>query len=336
MGKKIAIGIGIIFCIVGGVILYVQWNRVREVIVSPISEEIKPIPTPSISIMPLDRYTVINLGKRTASPSAMIKDEILLQELTHTSYRFSFISENKKVTGMLNIPNGTGPFPVIVMFRGYVDREQYKTGIGTERAAGFFAKKGFITVAPDFLGYGESDMPSENVIEERFQTYIVAIDMLGSISTIEEADATKVGIWVHSNGGQIALTVLEALEQPYPTILWAPVSKPFPYSILYYTDEATDRGKLIRRALAEFEKDYDVDLYAITDYFDRIRAPIQLHQGSADDAVPQKWSDELAEALKKNEVDVEYFVYPNADHNLMPSWNIVVARDIQFYKKYLR
>ena len=36
-------------------------------------------------------------------------------------------------------------------------------------------------------------------------------------------------------------------------ILWAPVSKPFPYNILYYTDEAEDRGKWLRGEIAKFE-----------------------------------------------------------------------------------
>ena len=285
---------------------------------------------------PLEKYTVLNLEKYPAKASEIVKEKVLLDDPQYTSYLISFQSDGKKVSGMMNVPVESPPvggFPVIVMFRGYVDPTIYQTGVGTQRAAEVFAKNGLITFAPDFFGYGESAKQSEDIMEERFQTYTVALDALATIANIEKADTGKVGIWTHSNGGQIALTILEATQKEYPTTLWAPVSKPFPFSVLYYTDESQDRGKFLRREIANFEKDYDTDLYSITDYFDRISAPIQLHQGSADDAVPQKWSDELAKILEKAKVEATYFTYPGADHNLMPSWNTVVERDLQFFQK---
>lgn len=283
---------------------------------------------------PFDKYTVLNLEKYPAKASEIVKEKVLLADPQYTSYLVSFASNGKKVTGMMNVPLGDGPFPAIVMFRGYVDPTIYQTGVGTQRAAEVFAKNGFLTFAPDFFGYGESAKQAEDVLEERFQTYTVALDTLATVLNIEKADPGKVGIWGHSNGGQISLTVLEITQKAYPTVLWAPVSKPFPYSVLYYTDESEDRGKLLRREIAKFETDYDANLYSITDYFDRIKAPIQLHQGGNDDAVPQKWSDELTKNLEKAKADVTYLTYPGADHNLMPSWNTVVERNIQFYQSH--
>lgn len=291
--------------------------------------------TSQILEKPLEKYTVVNLGKYQAKPSLITKEKVLKENENYTSYLISFNSRNKKVTGMLNIPKGAGSFPVIVMFRGYIDPEIYFTGLGTVRAAEVFADNGFITIAPDFLGYGESDKEAENVFESRFETYNVALDTLASVSNIENADASKVAIWGHSNGGQIALTILEATQKPYPTTLWAPVTKPFPYSILYYTDEASDRGKFLRKELAKFENEYNADLYAITDYVERITAPIQFHQGTSDESVPQKWSDEFIKLLEDREVEVSYYTYPGADHNLTPGWNTVVQRDVEFFKKEL-
>src|SRR5690606_5347887 len=100
------------------------------------------------------------------------------------------------------------------------------------------------------------------------------------LNQINNWNNDDVFIWAHSNGGQIALTTLEATGKMIPTSLWAPVTKPFPYSVLYYTDESADRGKFIRTELAKFEAIYNADQFAITDYVDRIKAPIQLHQGT--------------------------------------------------------
>ena len=308
---------------------------------------------------PLEKYTINALSGRKFSGSDIVLDDALATESAYTVYAFHYISDGptssgglrgagKKVTGVAHLPAGrqvfqggkSEKFPVIVQFRGYVDREKYVPGEGTKRSAEVFARNGFISLAPDFLGYGGSDMPSGDIFEERFQTYTAALNLLASVHTLPMADADRVGIWGHSNGGHIALTVLEILHRSVPAVLWAPVSKPFPYSILYYTDEADDHGKLLRLALSTFEKDYDTELYSLTRYLDRIVGPLQLHQGSADEAVPQRWSDELAKRLEPTVHDMKYYVYPGADHNMAGppagAWNTVVARDVAFFTVHLK
>ena len=299
-------------------------------------------PIAQIKPRPLDKYTIDNLSKARIEPVKIEMGEILKEDKDFTSYLFSFSfdptltnKEKKKVTGLVNIPSGEGPFPLIVMFRGYVDQEIYQTGTGTQRAGEYFARSGYLTIAPDFLGYAGSDSEAGNIFESRFQTYTTALTLLASLQSVKEWNGNDIFLWGHSNGGQIAITVLEITGRESPTVLWAPVSKPFPYSILYYTDESQDRGKLIRRELAEFEQTYDPDLYAIDLAYDRIKAPIQLHQGTFDDAVPRDWSDELVKKLKSLELEVNYSVYPGADHNLNPSWDTVVARSLAFFSKNL-
>jgi dipeptidyl aminopeptidase/acylaminoacyl peptidase len=293
----------------------------------------------------LDKYSIENLAKTVGDASSDIKIEKTLEEKKDfTSYLVSFQVQSppggeasKKVTGLMDVPKKEGKYPVIVMIRGYVDKEIFKSGVGTQRGGEVFAQNGYITIAPDFLGYGESDGESFSLFEARFQTYTTVITLLNSIKNIPNWDQKHISIWAHSNGGQIALTVLEATGATYPTVLWAPVSKPFPYSILYYTDELSDNGKYIRGELAKFEGTYDTDLYSIHKYYDRIRAPIQIHQGTADESVPQKWSDELVKSLKENKVVTEYFVYPGSDHNMMPAragepaWNTAINRSLQFF-----
>lgn len=295
----------------------------------------------------LDRYTIENLSK-TIVPAGTIKIEReIAKEPLYTSsiFKFNFSpsldSKTKVTTGLINIPEGDGPFPLVLMLRGYVDKEIFQSGVGTNRVGEVFSKNGFITLAPDFPGYGGSDTESTDPMEARFQTYTTTLSLLDSIDQISAWDGKNVFIWGHSNGGQIALTVLEITGKEYPTTLWAPVSKSFPYSILYYTDESEDRGKYLRSEIAKFEDNYDPDLYSLDLYLDRIKAPIQLHQGTADDAVPVSWSDELAEKLDKRTddsgkpIELNYFKYQSADHNLQPSWNTVVARDLVFFRNHV-
>ncbi|MCX6705661.1 MAG: prolyl oligopeptidase family serine peptidase [Candidatus Woesebacteria bacterium] len=300
---------------------------------------------PKIKPLPLLKYTFENLKSTKFRESKIIFGEKLDETNDYISQMFYFEVPEKpdslnflKVSGLANIPKGEENYPVIVMFRGYMPKETYKSGAGTQPSAKVLAKNGFITLAPDFLGYGESASASATLFEDRFQTYTTALTLLNSLSSLKTigADITKIGIWGHSNGGQIALSTIAISGVNYPTVLWAPVSKPFPYSILFYTDETDDYGKALRYALSIFEKDYDTELFSPANYYNWIKAPIQIHQGTADEEVLPFWTDELVDTLKKDNIDVTYFKYPGADHNLQPSgWNNAVLREIEFFKEEL-
>jgi len=305
---------------------------------------------------PLDKYSIENLSNAEIKPGKFEIIEIINEDGDYTSYLFTFeFNPNldsktyKNISGQINIPEGDSSYPIIVMLRGYINQETYQTGDGTRRAAEVFAKNGFITIAPDFLGYGGSDEEEAHIFETRFQTYVTVLSLLKTIEEIQKnpelvsgptlltnqlINQSTIFLWGHSNGGQIALTILEITKEAYPTTLWAPVSKQFPYSVLYYTDQSEDRGKLIRHELSEFEKDYNPDLYSLDLYLDKIKAPVQIHQGLNDDAVPYSWSDQLAERLLDLNLNIDYYKYPGTDHNMNPVWNTVVSRDLEFFNKF--
>ncbi len=321
---------------------------------------VKEIPIPEVAEIisrPLDKYSIENLSNTNVLPAQIEIVETLNETENFTSHLFRMNFDptltnktEKTVTGLINLPKTNGPHPLIVMFRGYVDPSIYQTGVGTKRAGEYFSENGFITIAPDFLGYAGSSRESDNIFETRFQTYTTALVLLKTLEEMQYSpmlisgpaqvtnkliDHSSLFIWGHSNGGQIAITSLEVTQKPIPTVLWAPVTKPFPYSILYYTDSSNDLGKFLRSELSKFEALYDTDSYSIHNYYDRINAPIQIHQGTADNAVPVSWSSQFVRILESKEKEVELFTYPGADHNLNPSWNVAVARSLAFFNKHL-
>lgn len=330
MKKTIIILISIGFFLVGGIISFLL---------------IKERQVPKVKSLPLLKYTFENLKNTSFPKSEITFGEIKEETKDYISRMFYFNVPEKpeslnllKVSGLANIPKGNKNYPVIVMFRGYMPKETYKSGGGSQPSAKVLAKNGFITLAPDFLGYGESASASATLFEDRFQTYSTALTLINSLSFLETigADVNKIGIWGHSNGGQIALSTLAISGVNYPTVLWAPVSKPFPYSILFYTDETDDHGKALRKALSLFEDDYDTELFSPANYYNWIKAPIEIHQGTSDQEVLPFWTDELVNALKKNDINVTYFKYPGADHNLLPNgWNNTVTKEIEFFKEEL-
>jgi dipeptidyl aminopeptidase/acylaminoacyl peptidase len=317
--------------------------------------------SPAPTEEPYDKYSFERLAVRTPVVSQIEIGRKIAETDRYTSYLFYYRSEGRRISGWMNIPTRTdlvGKLPVVVMARGYADKAGYTTGTGTKPAARVYAESGYITLAPDFSGYGESDSEDPDPFGARLSKPVEIIDLIASVGSLTRADTSHIYLWGHSNGGQIMLSVAEILgDMSHPgwslqgqtmkvrgLVLWAPVSKPFPYSILYYTDQPPDspppgaspipddEGKALRKSLATFEDSYNVLLYSIDKYWDWIQIPIQLHQGTADPLVPKVWSDALVKTLKDKGKDVTYWIYPGADHQLNPGWATVVARDAQWFE----
>ena len=149
----------------------------------------------------LDKYSIENLSKVEVQ-SAKFRVDKLLKDYPYFSSSEFLMEFNpnldgktlKKTSGLINTPKGKGPFPLLVMIRGFVDPKDYFIGNGTASSSIFFANQGFITVAPDFLGYGDSDKEPDNVFEARFQTYTTILALFNSLNSIEGWDGKNVFI----------------------------------------------------------------------------------------------------------------------------------------------
>ena len=302
------------------------------------------------------------------------RDITILSELPSTSdtvksYLYSAPLLERTMTGQLLIPaTVTTNTPIIVMLRGYVPPASYTTGVGTRNAAFAVAKAGFITVAPDFYGFGGSDAEPPDAWQARFEKPAAVIELINSVreqgvplasDSANLHKTNKIGIWGHSNGGQIALSTKVIMREPVPTTLWAPVTAPFPYSVLYFSDEAEDEGRGVRIWISQLEDQYDLRQFSFTQYLDGLTGPLQIQHGTNDDAALPYWSREfrdkvMAENARRSKATtptdattstetslppttLEYFEYPGADHNLQPgsNWSQAVERDITFFRTQL-
>jgi len=330
---------------------------------------------------PLQKYALSELARYPFEASKIKVTEKVADKEGYSEYLFSFTTVGRTMSGLLTVPlplpEDLSNLTTIVMIRGYVPPESYAPGIGTSPAARYFAKQGFVTLAPDFFGFGTSDPEPTDEWEARFIKPIVVAELIKSIEQngvsgdkVAIPPSNRIGIWAHSNGGQITLSALEVMGESIPATLWAPVTAPFPYSVLFYGDEVADEGKSQRAWIALFEKIYNASDFNITQHLDQLSGPLQIHHGTADDAALKTWSDEFVvkldaenarrEALQQSllssatpsanlnpqatnsstliPIDYDYYVYPGADHNLRPmdNWNLAVSRDVTFFQRELQ
>ena len=303
-------------------------------------ENLKVRENKASKIRTIGKVLVVEEARQTVIKKYL--EEGIKKENNFESRAISFESNGKKISGMMNLPAGrrtcqTGKeckkSPVIIMIRGFAEAEGYFIGSGSWKAADELARNGFVTISLDFLGFGLSDNESKDILEARFEKPVSVLDLIESVKTIDYIDNEKIGIWAHSNGGQIAISVLEISGQNYPTVLWAPMTNPFPKSVLETIDENTEPGRIVKNKIDEFENDYDSKLYSIDNYYDGIQAPILIHQGTSDEWCKVSWQKDLQSRLKKLGKDVSLDVRKGNDHNLKQSWDEVIKMDVEFFRE---
>jgi len=343
--KKIIFGVVIILIL--GAVGYWLWYRFGVNIYNPKGEN------KEVEVKKLEKYDFDELKKRqgVASEIKMLGDakDVEKRRLLYKSEKinsrgelqfartkiFSFTSNNKTITGMINEPVGAQSIalvPAIIMIRGFAESAGYYTGSGTWKAADKLAEAGYMTVSIDFLGFGGSDKESPDILEARFEKVMSVIDLIESVKKLPYVDQNRIGIWAHSNGGQIALSVLEVTGGNYPTVLWSPMTQKFPESVLSTIDE----GSPVKAVIEEFQKHYDARRYAFENYYNWIKAPIVIHQGTADEWCKVEWQKDLQSRLKSLGKEATLYIYPGDNHNLSKNWDEVVARDVEFYNGKLK
>jgi len=279
-----------------------------------------PIPNTETLIYP---YTINGLREHDYRSGKITIREELLQTDLFTRYLIEYPSDGLTITGILQIPkNGEAPFPVIVMNHGFFSRFVYSSGDGTDRAAEFLNRRGYLTISSDYRSWGDSDIgPS------LFYSGLVidVINLLNAISSIPEADPDRIGIWGHSMGGGVtfkvlvvdpALSVSKNQEQGGRRIYGSEVSKRIKAAVLYSTVSADDADIIARWGpgcigdIATGEQLYgcnssdvlplDLPPFLITAYkeasgradlleqvsaiyhLEYVSAPVQLHYGTLD------------------------------------------------------
>lgn len=279
------------------------------------------------------QYRFDELGRREFEEGEISLGEVQSQSRYGEVRKFYFTVSGKKVSGLAHIPLGKGFFPAVLMVRGYAERQGYYSGSGTDKVAEKLVEKGILTLAPDFLGYGESEAESEDMLEARFAKAETVLALLYSLKSLEMVDLDRVGLWGHSNGGQIILSVLEISGLRLPTVLWAPVSKGFPEGVLVYADDLDDGGEAVRGAIEEFEKREDTRFFSIDYWWERVRAAVLVLQGTADKWVETEWSEELVKNLQETGGEARLVKYEGADHNLKQNWSEAVEETLEFYER---
>ena len=114
----------------------------------------RPTATPSHPMYP---YTIEGLQARDYPGGTVRIRSTMAANGSFTRYSIDYPSDGLTISGVMNVPTGAGPFPVVILLHGYYDRTSYWSGMGTWQASEFLARNGYLTLEPDFRTWGASD-----------------------------------------------------------------------------------------------------------------------------------------------------------------------------------
>lgn len=319
----------------------------------PATETPAPSPTPH----PLVAVTIDGLRAR-AYPGGPIEILRTLETTaTYTRYYIAYPSDGLRITGIMQIPPGDGPFPVIILNHGYHDRGNYWAGSGTWMAAEYLNGRGYLTIAPDYRTWGESDWgPS------LFHTGLVAdvLNLVSSLPSVPQADPNRVGMWGHSMGGGITTKVMTIDPRVRAGVLYAPNSGDdadlvarWGRGCLPGESQATTScnpaeaipadlpPEIVAAYLAAAADPAMLQQIAPIYHLDNVTAPVQIHIGAADgqelNATPPEWSAKLHAAFQAAGKPAELFIYEGQGHMFYgQGWTEMINRTADFFDAHVR
>jgi len=340
-----------------------------------------PVPTITLTASPTPTfeelifpYTLEGLRQHHfQSGKIHIRSTLDDQNQFYTSYLIDYPSDGLTITGVMQIPVGDGPFPVIVMDHGFFSRSVYHSGDGTDRASPYLAEHGYITLASDYRSWGGSDIGTSFFYSG---LVIDVINLIDAIPSIQKADPTRIGIWGHSMGGGVTMKVLSVIGGLGKPVAGAPGYSTSLRAAVLYSPVSADDADVINRwgmgcfgDIAEGEQivgcnssdvvplDLPRDLqdayrFAATDadtlkeispfyHLDLIDVPIQIHYGTEDgkliSGTPPEWSVKLTQGLRDAGKDVELWQYEGESHSFIGQpWFDFMNRTSRFFDKYVK
>jgi dipeptidyl aminopeptidase/acylaminoacyl peptidase len=285
----------------------------------------------------MEPYTIAGLRERDYSGGTIQVQWTYTTTNAYTRYYITYPSDDLKISGVMCVPHGEGPFPVVILNHGYIAPDKYWSGADTWYASAHLAREGYLTISPDFRGWGES---GEGNNYFRTGLLIDALNLVSSLPSLSVADPERVGMWGHSMGAGVATKSIVVDPRIRAAVLYGPVSADDRVYLRRWgpsraDTEPGDPARLAyRRALSDREfLRRTSPLFAFRD----VTAAVQIHQGAADDVTPPRWAEAIRDELHYWGVAVEYYAYEGQGHAFHgESWALFMDRVTRFYDRHLK
>lgn len=267
----------------------------------------------------------------------------------YTSYDVTYRSrtttrgreESYTISGVLNVPNGRGDFPAVVLAHGYIDPAVYVRGQGMTRERGYLATRGYIALHVDYRNHAESDNDPRYQVRMRLG---YSADVINAVKALRDSpdvpvDDDRVALFGRSMGTGVVLKALVAEPGLVDAAaLWASVSslerQNYDQFIRPDPEDQPLRDQLARRHGTPEENPRFWRENSSRPYFDRITEPVLMVHGRFDETCPPRWASATQRALDRAGVVSELEWYADG-HAFGPAFNAAMSRTVRFLDRRL-
>lgn len=266
--------------------------------------------------------------------------KVLERTNLYTRYYITYKSGDLTISGIMNLPAGEGPFPVLVLNHGYIDPAIYTNGRGLKREQDYFAKEGYIVIHPDYRNHAESTKVEGYQQDLRLGYTEDVVNAVYAVreSDLEYFDKENIGMLGHSMGGGITQNIL--VTHPgliKAAVLYGPVSSDTRDNFDKWGRTNPDRGDVILENHGDFDEEPEFwDNISPINFFENIKVPVLIQQGTADESTPMEWADKTHQAMLEAGVDVTYNTYEGEPHEFIKMWPQFMSSNLEFFDKILK
>ncbi|MCE3277655.1 MAG: peptidase prolyl oligopeptidase active site protein [Propionibacteriaceae bacterium] len=268
---------------------------------TPARPSTSPSPKPSKPPHPVSMQALIN--KKYDGRDLKV-GRLLADNGAYKRYIITYRGDGLTVSGVMNVPDGKGPFPVLVLNHGYIDPDTY---------------------FPGQVPYAVDTINAVRAVKSSKLRYL---------------DKDRVGWLGRSMGGGVTLTALVA--QPGlvdAAVIYASVSSMTADNWNQFSRPSEDRARTNRRMARTYGlPDESPEFWRAASsrpYLDRVTEPLLVHHGIQDNTCPIRWSEATVKALKAAGKDVTFVRYRGEGHTFERQWRRSIERTVDFFDKHL-
>lgn len=265
---------------------------------------------------------------------------VLARNAAYTRYFATYKSGNLTISGIMNVPSGRGPFPVLIFNHGYRNPATYVNGEGLEREQDYLARRGYVILHSDYRNHAQSSDDPRNELKLRLGYTEDVINAVLAVkdSSLPYLDRERVAMLGRSMGGGVTLNA--AVVRPdllKAVVVFAPVSADYVDNFNKWTRPSVRVAAQIVTAYGSPQRNPSFwrNVSSIN-FFDRVEAPVLIHHGTRDGSCPIAWSQRTLAALRRAGKDATMHTYVGELHVFGPQWPASMSRTLAFLDRHVK